>query len=104
MLLQLANLPLQAIALEFPSLLACTNHECQRGQTLCRLFANITQSLIATADECCIAKVNTIIVTLYPSLLSRIHIWINLMNSNSTADKSLFQNCSSITRSTAKAW
>ena len=72
-----------------------------REHTLSLSLANITHSLIDTADECLIASVDAVIGKSYPSLPLRIPIRINLINSDSADDKFLLRNCSSIILSIA---
>ena len=83
----LTKLSLQTITLEMPPCQQSLIAQASREHTLSLSLANITHSLIATADECLIDSVEAVIVTLYPSLLSRIPIRISLMNSDSADDK-----------------
>ena len=101
MLPLLVELSLQPITLERPLVCKAKIAQASREPTLSLSLANITHSLINTADECLIASVNAVIGRSYPSLPSRIPIRINLINSDSADDKFLFRNCSSIIRSIA---
>ena len=98
----LAELLLQTITLERLLVSKSLIARATRKPTLSFSLANITQSLIDTADECLIASVEAIIGKLYPSLPSRIPIRISLMNSDSADDKFLLWNCSLIILSIAK--
>ena len=97
----LTELSLQTIILKMPPCQQSLIAQASRQHTLSLSLANITQSLIATADECLIDSIKAVIVTLYPSLLSRIPIWISLINSDLADDKFRLRNCSSIIPSIA---
>ena len=97
----LVKLSLQTITLEMSPCQQSLIAQASREHILSLSLANITQSLIATADKCLIDSVEAVIGKSYPSLPSRIPIRISLINSDSADDKFLLWNCSSIILSIA---
>ena len=97
----LVELSLQTITLERTLVSKSLIARATRRPTLSLSLANITHSLIDTADECLIASVEAIIGKSYPSLPSRIPMRISLINSDSADDKFLLRNCSLIILSIA---